>query len=134
MTRFSWRAVIIGIVVLTVATLAYDTFSKPRTPGSPGPARTPIPPYTVEYRVVGEYTMTAFVTYRNASGGTEQMDVKLPWSTSFSSRSGSFVYLSAQNRENAGKITVSIRVNGAQFRSSTSSGAYVIATASGTAP
>lgn len=42
-----------------------------------------------------------------------------------------FLYLSAQNRGSSGSITVIIIVNNEVWKSSTSSGAYVIATASG---
>lgn len=68
----------------------------------------------------------------NAEGGTSQYsDVAVPWSTSFSSNKGNFVYISAQNQGQSGTVTVSIISNGTTFKTSTSSGAYVIATASG---
>ena len=44
---------------------------------------------------------------------------------------GDFVYLSAQNNGDYGYITVEIYVNGMLFKSSSSTGGYVIATASG---
>jgi len=72
------------------------------------------------------------ITYENSSGGTSQeSNVNSTWSYSFTGYDGDFVYLSAQNNNNSGSITVNILVGGSVYKTSTSSGAYVIATASG---
>lgn len=71
------------------------------------------------------------LTYANAQGGTEQVTVALPWSASYNMSQGDFLYVSAQNQEAAGDVTTTIQVDGNTFKTSTSSGAYVIATASG---
>lgn len=85
--------------------------------------------------VIYDITGTAervFVTLSNPTGGTEQYDnVYLPHRYIFTSFPESFVYVSAQNQGDSGTVAVSIYVNGTRFKRSSSSGAYVIATASG---
>lgn len=85
--------------------------------------------------VIYEITGTADkvdVTLSNASGGTEQYDdVYLPKKYDYGSFSDSFLYISAQNQGDSGSVTVSIYINGRLFKTSRSSGAYVIASASG---
>ncbi len=85
--------------------------------------------------VIYEITGTAKevdVTLNNATGGTEQYsNVSIPKKYSYSSFTDSFLYISAQNQGESGSVTVSIYVNGKLFKTSRSSGAYVIASASG---
>jgi hypothetical protein len=89
----------------------------------------PVP--EVLYRITGTAS-SVDVTLSNATGGTEQYsNVYLPKEYSYYSFSDDFVYISAQNQGEYGTVTVSIYVNGNLFKTSTSSGAYVIATASG---
>jgi len=86
------------------------------------------------YEVVYEITGTAEivnVTLANATGGTEQCSVHIPRRFLYSSFTDSFLYISAQNQGEYGTVTVSIYINGELFKTSSSSGAYVIATASG---
>ena len=90
-------------------------------------------PRTVIYSVDGTAN-TASLTYQNAQVGTEQEEVRPPWSKSLSVNSGSFVYISAQNQEDHGSITVRISVDGIEFKRSDARGAYTIATASGRCP
>ena len=87
--------------------------------------------YTVEYKISGT-AQKVDVTLSNSSGGTEQYDnVYLPHSYKYREFYDSFVYISAQNQGETGSVTVSIYHKGTLFKTSTSSGAYVIATASG---
>jgi hypothetical protein len=86
--------------------------------------------HTVSYLVTGS-AASAMLTYANAQGGTEQVTVALPWSVNYNMSQGDFLYVSAQNQEAAGDVTTTIQVDGNTFKTSTSSGAYVIATASG---
>ncbi|MFH1051219.1 MAG: hypothetical protein V1779_09880 [bacterium] len=87
--------------------------------------------YTVEYKISGT-AIKVDVTLNNSSGGTEQYDdVTLPHSYQYRSFNDNFVYISAQNQGQSGSVTVSIYHKGILFKTSTSSGAYVIATASG---
>jgi hypothetical protein len=72
------------------------------------------------------------VTLSNPTGGTEQYSsVSLPYKYSYYSFSDDFVYISAQNQGEYGTVRVSIYVDGELFKTASSSGAYVIATASG---
>ena len=73
------------------------------------------------------------VTLNNSSGGTEQFDnVPVPHTYSYKTFSDDFLYISAQNQGDSGSVTVSIYLKGDLYKTSTSVGAYVIATASGT--
>lgn len=79
--------------------------------------------FEVRYEVTGSAT-TVDVTYQNEDGGTSQVsDVSLPWSVTFTG---------AQNQGEIGTVTCTIYQDGEQFKQSTSSGAYVIASADGT--
>jgi hypothetical protein len=72
------------------------------------------------------------ITYENSSGGVSQQgNVGSSWSYSFTGNTGDFVYISAQNQNDYGSITVTIKRGNTVYKTSTSSGAYVIATASG---
>lgn len=84
----------------------------------------------VEYRVRGS---RASLTYANDQEGTAQVsNATLPWSYAFSgARTGQFLYISAQNTGDSGVITVEIYKRGTLYRTTTSSGAFAIATASG---
>jgi hypothetical protein len=76
-----------------------------------------------------------FVTFENRGGGTSQQDnVTSSWSYSFTGSPNDFVYISAQNNNDNGSVTVNILLGDYTFKSSSSSGAYVIATASGSLP
>lgn len=88
--------------------------------------------YSVTYSVTGVNTSSASVTYENSSGGTAQETITLPWSKNITGKPGSFLYVSAQNNKNTGSITASISINSTVFKTTTSSGGFVIATASGT--
>lgn len=88
----------------------------------------------VEYEVTGS-TDVVSITIANKSGGTSQYSgVTLPWSTSFKADPGDFVYVSAQNQRDTGSVTAAIYIDGDKYKRSTSTGAYVIATASGSVP
>ena len=88
----------------------------------------------VEYKVTGSATSVS-VTLSNASENTEQYSNKsLPYSYTFDSISGNFLYISAQNQGSSGSVTSTIYVNGGVFQTATSSGEYVIASASGSCP
>ncbi|HZW05336.1 MAG TPA: hypothetical protein VFF58_00370 [Candidatus Nitrosotalea sp.] len=103
---------------------------------APPPAPPPhLPPgvHRVEYAIRGSARAVG-LTYRNATGGSEQNDTRLPAALSFYAASGQFVYLSAQNKTNSGDVHVSITVDGRLLQEATSSTAYGIASASGSVP
>lgn len=88
-------------------------------------------PPAVVYKITGT-AEEVDVTLSNPTGGTEQYSsVSLPEKYSYTSFPDSFTYISAQNQGASGTVIVSIYVNGTLFKTSSSSGAYVIATASG---
>jgi len=92
----------------------------------------------IVYEVTGT-APSASITITNAQGGTEMWNaVKLPFKYGFSvpiKQSdldfGYHAYISAQNQGSKGNVTVTIYVNEKKFKTSTSNGAYVIATADG---
>jgi hypothetical protein len=86
--------------------------------------------YSVKYQVSGTAN-SASLTYSNAQGGTEQMEVSIPWEKTLTVEKGNFLYLSAQNKGEYGSITVKILINNKVWKKSTSSGAFVIADCSG---
>ncbi len=73
-------------------------------------------------------------TYATADGGTAQRDFGNGYVYTVDSgvRSGTFLYISAQNQCARGDVTVRIYKRGSIYKETSSSGAYVIATASGT--
>lgn len=89
--------------------------------------------YLVRYEITGT-AKTVDVTLNNSNGGTSQYsNVTLPKSYKYSTFNDDFLYISAQNNDKLGSVTVSIYYKDKLFKTSTSSGAYVIATASGSA-
>lgn len=87
-------------------------------------------PARVEYEITGTAS-TVFVTITNATGGTEQFsDVPVPHTYTFEEYTYWYLYISARNEGDAGSVTVTIYVDGQVVATSTSSGAYVTATAS----
>ncbi len=99
-----------------------------------GSSSSPDPSFDVEYRVTGS-AGRAMMTYENRTGGTEQITTNVPWSYNFStSESGKFLYVSAQNQNDSGTVRVQIFVDNVLYKEATSTGAYVIATASGSTP
>ena len=117
---------IVIVISVVIATCLGGESTDTRAPDS-----TPVSYPTVVYEITGS-AHYASVTLSNRTGGTEQYGkVSIPWSYTDKSFSGSFLYISAQNLGEYGTVTVSIYVNGELYKTSTSSGAYVIATASG---
>lgn len=70
------------------------------------------------------------LTYTNSSGSTEQRSMSNSWYYDFTSYPDGFYYISAQNNNASGSVTVRIYFNGKLEKEATSTGAYVIATAS----
>lgn len=84
-----------------------------------------------KYTVTGTAT-TVDITYSNSSSGTSQQSaVANGWTYSWTDKDFErFLYVSAQNQGATGDVTVTIFQDDKQIKTSTSSGAYVIATAS----
>jgi len=84
------------------------------------------------YEVTG--TASRFsVTIEGAPKGTSQYsDVISGWKYTWTQSGERFLYVSAQNQTGSGTVTVKIYKNGKVLTQQTSSGAYVIASTSGT--
>lgn len=87
----------------------------------------------VTYFVNGSAS-AARLTYTNATGGTDQKEVGLPWRLRFNSKPREHAYISAQNSGESGTVYVEIQVNGKTLQTGEASTAYGIATASGLVP
>jgi hypothetical protein len=96
--------------------------------------------YSAKYVVTGT-APTVNLTIENSSGGTSQYSSKtLPWEYEFSGSVSNygydFLYVSAQNNSSSGSVTAQIYVKKSNendyslWKTSTSNGSYVIATAS----
>ncbi len=126
----STRNVVIGgcitvFIIVVILGIAFGTCGD----GSESP--TSPTTYLVKYEVTGSADSVS-LTYQNDSGGTSQTSNSyLPWTYTFLAQKGDFVYISAQNNGEYGSVTVRIYLDSTQVKTSTSSGAYVIATASG---
>jgi RNA polymerase subunit RPABC4/transcription elongation factor Spt4 len=96
----------------------------------PQKMRAAAPSRTVVYEVDGSAT-SASLTYQNGQGGTEQEKVVLPWRKSITVKERDFLYISAQNQDKYGDIVVHIIADGEEIKRSSASGAYSIASASG---
>ena len=122
------------VVIIILIAVGISTCLGAGSTDTSTPSYTPVSYPTVVYEVTGTATY-ASVTLNNGEGGTEQYSkVAIPWSYTEKSFSDNFLYVSAQNQGDRGTVTVKIYVDGELFKTSTSSGAYVIASASGLRP
>lgn len=87
-------------------------------------------PRSVTYRITGT-TGNVDVTLTNASGGMEQQNIKPPYELSFTGASGQALYISGQNKWNAGVVTCEILIDGKVAQTATSNAAFGVATCSG---
>lgn len=121
------KGVKILALVIGFAYLLYCGYLGLQTPGIYAPST-----YQVKYSVTGSATR-GFVTYENAQGGMEQMEITIPWQKSLTVRNGQFLYISVWNLDSSGSVTCEILVDGVSWRKSTSSGAYTTAECNGVA-
>jgi hypothetical protein len=91
-------------------------------------------PLKVEYTVIGPQGSRVSITFRNASGETEQRDVPAYFDLTLYATRGTFLYLSAQKKSQVGVVQVLVRISGLVVYQGTSSAPYGIATASGNIP
>lgn len=91
----------------------------------------PIARPAVVYTITGTAQLVQ-ITYINRQGGIQQETSALPWSFGFQGVDKAALSVSAQNQGAEGSVMVTITVDGLTKKSSTSSGAYVIASASDT--
>lgn len=103
---------LIGLIVLAVA-----------LPGCGSPQH-------ITYRITGT-TKNVDITMSNASGGTEQRNTGTPWYVTFDATGGRTLYISAQNKWDAGTVTCEILIDDKMVQTATATAAYGIATCSG---
>lgn len=115
--------------VLLLICIALWMIQPPRS-DTPPPVKVPVT-FDVTYHI--ESSNGASLTLHNEGGGTEQFDIPSGvWTKKMVSRPGDFLYISAQSDSGSdfAKITCKILVNGAEMKTSTSEGAYKIASCS----
>ena len=72
------------------------------------------------------------MTYVNDQGGTQQDSASVPWTKDYPDMGfGKFAYLSAQNQGDSGTVTCKILRDGKEWKTSTSTAPYGIASCSG---
>lgn len=113
--------------VISIAFIAYIIYSV--STGTSSLSKEPRT-YTVTYYVEGS-TSSASLTYENEQGGTQQEIVRVPWRKTLEIPRNSFLYISAQNQNSYGDLSVSIWVDGIEYKRSEATGGYTIASASG---
>jgi hypothetical protein len=92
--------------------------------------------YDAQYRISCSESISFDLTYHNKDGGTEQKNDVLihpgiPYFIGFNAKEGTFLYISAQIQGRFGSVTVEIYKKGKLFKKATSSGAFAIASVSG---
>lgn len=87
----------------------------------------------VNYEVHGNKNLVISVTQASEDGATSQFNnIKAPYKSGpLLFKKGDFVYLSAQNQNNSGEVTVEIFVDSRLYKSTRSVGEYCIASVSG---
>lgn len=90
--------------------------------------------YTVDNGTIGIGGRGAMTYQPNSNiGASSQVTAPLPWtSASWKARDGDFLYVSVQNQNATGTVRATIYVDSHIFQTVSSSGAFAIATASGT--
>ncbi len=70
------------------------------------------------------------VSYKNQAGETlTETGVNSSWSHAFTGKQGQFVYVSAQNNDGSGTVTVKVSANGETRAEGSSNSKHVLATA-----
>lgn len=126
-TKSAGSPALLALILILVAGgfyLYFNYFS-----GSPIPKSR-----SVEYRVTGTTTLVDLTYYTSEGGISQTSDIKIPWGLAQTMKEGDYASIIAQNKRSSGSITVEILVDGQQFKSTTSSGAYINAIANGIVP
>lgn len=84
--------------------------------------------FKIKYVVTGSAS-SAFITYTNQTGGTEQVSVALPFIKEMTVEAGALPSIVAQNN-GSGTITCEIWINGEKKKTSTSTAQYGVVTCS----
>lgn len=82
--------------------------------------------HTVTYQVGGS-APTVAVSYVNATGATEQRDVRGGWSASFTATTWAHVRVTAFNPTPGGSVSCRLYVDGVLVQAATSEGAWKLA-------
>ena len=124
----------IAVLVALLVVLFVVVISGPEPEVQATRAAAPPAPPKVVYSVRGTAN-SATLTFENASGGTEQRRVTLPWTLELESAPpGRVAFLSADNEGDSGSVVATISVDGKVLKTAESSAPYVTASVSGLVP
>jgi hypothetical protein len=132
------QALFTALLATIVVGVAWNGVTGGGTSSDPNPAT--VCSHDVVYHAGGTAT-TASLTLTNETDGTEQVTTGVPVMNKTGTDGlhlgrlpcGTFVYISAQNQDTPGTISCEITADGVTIEQAESSGAYVIASCSGTA-
>lgn len=120
--------ILLGVAAIMLICLCCAVFSY--LPTSSASSDTPPSIFTtdldVKYVITGS-ARSALVTSTNATGGTEQNNVSIPWNQTMRVPVGSWLSIVAQNN-GTGSITCEIWIDGQKIKTSTSTAQYGIVT------
>jgi hypothetical protein len=109
-----WLIVSIAVAVIILCCICLATTSVP--------SLSSLTNIQAKYVITGSAN-SAFVTYTNEQGGTEQVNVDLPFEKNLVVKPGTTLVLVAQN-QGTGTITCEIWIHGEKMKTSTSSAQY----------
>jgi hypothetical protein len=104
----------------------------------PSAPTTPPPSHSVTYEIesaggLNGGTPSVDLTYQTPTGVGQVNGASTGWTVNYTMPDGGFMYVSGQNATEYGTVTCRIKVDGNVVSQNTSSGAYSIATCSGSA-
>ncbi len=125
-------ALIVGVLVVILA-VSCSTTGGGGSSGDSGTSNTDSSSsHAVVYSVSGSAASASVDYVKDDNLGQAQQDITLPWSTTVDMGAGLIgASLEVQNKGATGSVTCKITENGKVVSTTTSSGAYVIATCSG---
>lgn len=137
---------LLGAAIVVLAVIANmgggSSPTSPTTLRAVSPTPTTACKQAIKYHVEGS-ARTVSITMQSRSGNMEQVSsVALPMKSSAGTEGlslgevacGEFLYISAQNNGETGTVTCRITSNGVTIEEASSSGAFVIASCSGSVP
>jgi hypothetical protein len=131
-------ALVLGLFLVSVVVISSR---QPRPPLSSPPATeraapAPVRESVYSYRVRGASgARRASLTFTTPDGSSSQVaEVALPWTHMAPRAAGQHLYVSAQNLDDAGSLTVEILRDGEIFRTARADGRFAIASASALVP
>lgn len=120
-----------NVLILFAAIAVYSAFVPDRAENTVAESEYVEPTtQSVTYRVTGT-AKTVSVTIATPDGTSQHDGLAVPWVMSNDYPPGAWLYISAQIEDGWGTVTATIEIDGEVYKTTTSSGEYVIASVSG---